>query len=103
MEYQCPHNDHKTMITYMRSRTGPNWFRVYYKNACYIRFTPKDVGRVFGIAKFTPSVNSIRDWCKEMVAKYEQPIDMDTHDDNNVSSVSDTESTDMFVPPKMVT
>ena len=34
--------------------------------------TPKEVGRVFGIAKFTPSVNSIRDWCKEMVAKYEQ-------------------------------
>jgi hypothetical protein len=103
MEIQYPNNDHKTMITYMRSKTGKNWFRVYYNNSCSIKFTPKDVGRVFGIAKFTPSINSIRDWCKEMVAKYEQPIDMDTHDDNNVSSVSDTESTDMFVPPKMVT
>jgi hypothetical protein len=102
MEIQYPNNDHKTMITYMRSRTGPNCFRVYYKNSCVIRFTPKEVGRVFGIAKFTPSVNLIRDWCKEMVEKYEsrtslndvtdttnaKPNTMDTHDDNNVSSVS---------------
>ena len=102
MEYQCPHNDHKTMITYMRSRTGPNWFRVYYKNACYIRFTPKDVGRVFGIAKFTPSVNNIRDWCYEMVNKYDQPADMGKDDDNSVSSVSDGEHEGVFTPPPMV-
>jgi hypothetical protein len=44
---------------------------VYYKNSSCIRFTPKDVGRVFGIAKFTPSANAIRDWCKTMVDKYE--------------------------------
>jgi len=103
MEIQYPNNDHKTMITYMRSKTGKNWFRVYYNNSCCIRFTPKDVGRVFGIAKFTPSVNNIRDWCKEMVDKYEQPTNMDTHDDNNVSSVSDSESTNLFVSTKMVT
>ena len=103
MIIQCPHNDHKTMITYMRSRTGANWFRVYYKNACVIRFTPKEVGRVFGIAKFTPSVNLIRDWCKEMVAKYEQPDTMDTHDDSSVSSVPHGEHEDVFVPSKMVT
>ena len=102
MEYQCPHNDHKTMVTYMRTRTGPNWFRVYYKNACYIRFTPKEVGRVFGIAKFTPSVNNIRDWCKEMVSKYDQPTDMGKDDDNSVSSVSDGEHEGMFNPPPMV-
>ncbi len=103
MEIQYPNNDHKTMITYMRSKPGNNWFRVYYNNSCCIRFTPKDVGRVFGIAKFTPSVNNIRDWCKEMVDKYEQPTNMDTHDDNNVSSVSDSESTNLFVSTKMVT
>ena len=45
--------------------------RVFYKNAAQIRFTPKEVGRVFGIAKFTPTVNEIREWCKEMVEKYE--------------------------------
>ena len=102
MEIQCPNNDHKTMVTYMRTRTGPNWFRVYYNNMCVIRFTPKDVGRVFGVAKFTPSVNAIREWCYEMVNKYEQPNPVDTHDDSDMSSVSD-ESTDVFVPPPMVT
>jgi len=103
----------------MRSRTGPNWFRVYYKNSCVIRFTPKEVGRVFGVAKFTPSVNLIRDWCKEMVAKYDKSQDstvlidkekgfgpecheVGTDDDNSVSPVSD-ESTDVFIPPPMVT
>ena len=72
---------------------------------CVIRFTPKEVGRVFGVAKFTPSVNAIREWCYEMVKKYdsnEQPNPVDTHDDSDMSSVSD-ESTDVFVPPPMVT
>jgi len=103
----------------MRSRTGPNWFRVLYKNSCVIRFTPKEVGRVFGIAKFTPSVNQIRDWCKEMVEKYGESQDstvvidkekgfgpechdVGTDDDSNVSSVRD-ESTDVFIAPPMVT
>ena len=70
MEIQSPFNTNDCNVTYMRTRTGPNWFRVYYKNAAYIRFTPIEVGRVFGIAKFTPSVNQIRDWCKEIEAKY---------------------------------
>ena len=102
MEYQYPHNDHKTMITYMRSRTGPNWFRVYYNNSCVFKFTPKDVGRVFGIAKFTPSINNIRDWCKEMVSKYDQPVDMGANADNSVSSVSDGEHEGMSNPSPMV-
>ena len=71
MEYQYPENTVECNVTYMRTRTGPNWFRVYYKNGAHIRFSPKEVGRVFGIAKFTPSVNKIREWCKEMVEKYE--------------------------------
>ena len=54
----------------MRTRTGPNYFRVYYKHAAHIRFTPTDVGRIFGIAKFTPSVNSIREWCYQMIDQY---------------------------------
>ena len=59
----------------MRTRIGPNWFRVFYKNSAYIRFTPKEVGRVFGIAKFTPGVNDIRDWCYKMVEKYGSEAD----------------------------
>ena len=102
MEIQCPHNSRETMVTYMRSKTGKNWFRVFYKNMCVIRFTPKEVGRVFGIAKFTPSVNNIRDWCYEMVNKYDQPADMGKDDDNSVSSVSDGEHEGMSDPPPMV-
>ena len=90
------------MVTYMRSKTGKNWFRVFYKNMCVIRFTPKEVGRVFGIAKFTPSVNSIREWCYEMVDKYDKPVDMGKDDDNSVSSVSDGEHEGMSNPPPMV-
>ena len=70
MEYQCPENTVNSSVTYFRTRTGPNFFRVYYKNGAQIRFTPADVGRVFGVAKFTPTVNAIRDWCYEMITKY---------------------------------
>ena len=89
MEIQCPHNDHKTMITYMRNKSGNDWFRVYYKNSCVIRFTPKDVGRVFGIAKFTPTVNLIRDWCKEMVEKYESRTSLNDVTDTTVEEPND--------------
>ena len=71
MEIQYPKNTKDCNVTYMRTRTGPNWFRIYYKQGCCIRFTPKEVGRVFGIAKFTPTANEIREWAKEMVEKYE--------------------------------
>jgi hypothetical protein len=71
MEYAFPNNNNNTNVVYHRNRTGSNYFRVFYKNAAQIRFTPKEVGRVFGIAKFTPTVNEIREWCKEMVEKYE--------------------------------
>ncbi len=89
MEIQYPNNDHKTMITYMRSKTGKNWFRVYYNNMCCIRFTPKDVGRVFGVAKFTPTVNLIRDWCKEMVEKYESRTSLNDVTDTTVEEPND--------------
>jgi len=77
------------MITYMRNKSGNNWFRVYYKNSCVIRFTPKDVGRVFGIAKFTPTVNLIRDWCKEMVEKYESRTSLNDVTDTTVEEPND--------------
>ena len=70
MEYQFPDNTNNTNITYMRTRTGPNFFRVFYKQGCCIRFTPKEVGAVFGVARFTPTVNNIREWCYEMVKEY---------------------------------
>ena len=81
MEYACPNNTNESNVVYHRNKTGNNYFRVYYKNAAYIRMTPKEVGAVFGIAKFTPTVNEIRNWCKEMVEKYEnQPEEQQMED-----------------------
>jgi len=75
MEYSFPDNTVNTNVTYMRTRTGPNFFRVFYKQGCCIRFTPKEVGAVFGVARFTPTVNAIRDWCYEMVKQYGSETD----------------------------
>ena len=81
MYLSCPYNDLQTQVTYVRNKIGNNYFIVYYKNAARFKLTPKEVGRVFGVAKFTPSVNNIRDWCKEMVEKYDSidpgPVSID--------------------------
>ena len=70
MKYHHPDNTVETAVTYNRTREGPNSFLVYYKNAARFVFTPKEVGACFGVARFTPSVNSIREWCYEMVKEY---------------------------------
>ena len=80
MQYSYPDNTNECNVVYNRERYGPNYFRVYYKNAAYIRLNPKDVGRVFGVAKFTPGVNAIRDWCYEMVDKYGSETDKDNEE-----------------------
>ena len=72
MYYSYPSHDSNTQVQYVRNKIGNNYFIVYYKNAARFCFTPKEVGRVFGVAKFTPTVNNIRDWCKEMVEKYDK-------------------------------
>ena len=75
MEYNYPENTNNCSVTYMRTREGPNHFRVFYKNAAQIRYTPKEVGAIFGVARFTPSVNKIRDWCYEQVNKFGSETD----------------------------
>tara|TARA_B100002052_G_C15696054_1_gene512900 strand:- start:233 stop:571 length:339 start_codon:yes stop_codon:yes gene_type:complete len=80
MQYEYPNNTNNTSITYFRERTGPNFFRVFYKNAAQIRYTPKEVGRVFGIAKFTPGVNVLREWCYEMIKEYGSASDKEDED-----------------------
>ena len=78
-----PFSDNSSRVEYHRTRNGPNWFLVYYKNAAQIRFTPKEVGRCFGVAMFTPTVNNIREWCYEMVEKYGSEEDKSTDDYKN--------------------
>jgi hypothetical protein len=75
MIYPYEGNTGSSNITYNRTRNGPNYFIVYYKNAASIKLTPKDVGRVFGVAKFTPWVSAARDWCYEMVKAYGNETD----------------------------
>jgi len=75
MEYPCPKNTNDTNVVYHRNRTGINYFRVYYKNGAQIRLTPKEVGACFGVARFTPTVNEIRDWCYQMIDKYGSETD----------------------------
>ena len=70
MYIDYPDNDGHTQVQYVRNKIGNNYFIVYYKNAARFKFTPKEVGRVFGVAKFTPYVNTLREWCYEMVNKY---------------------------------
>ena len=81
MYYSYPSHDSNTQVQYVRNKIGNNYFIVYYKNAARFCFTPKEVGRVFGVAKFTPGVNAIRDWAKEMVEKYDKtekgPVSID--------------------------
>lgn len=69
------------MVTYFRERTGPNFFRVFYKGVTCIRLDPVETGRVFGIAKFTPWVNEMREWAKEMVATYDKSAKEDLDKD----------------------
>ena len=80
MKYHYPDNTVESNVTYMRTREGPNSFLVYYKNAARFVFTPKEVGACFGVARFTPSVNSIREWAYEMIHKYGSEED---HQDEN--------------------
>lgn len=74
------------MVTYFRERTGPNFFRVFYKGVTCIRFDPVETGRVFGIAKFTPWVNEMREWAKEMVGLYDKSV----KEDDEVDPTTDT-------------
>ena len=75
MQYAYEKNTNDCNVTYHRTRTGPNWFLVYYKNSACIRYTPTEVGRVFGVAKFTPWVNEMREWCYEMISKFGSDTD----------------------------
>ena len=87
MRYECPENTKESSVTYVRNRIENNYFIVYYKNVAQIKLTPKEVGRVFGVAKFTPTVNKIREWCYEMVEKYESQSSLEDDTDTTVGIV----------------
>ena len=82
-QYEFPQNTRDCNIVYNRTREGPNHFRIFYKNAAQIRFTPKEACRIFGVAKFTPTVNAMREWCYEMIRQYGSEQDQDNEEYQN--------------------
>ena len=64
---QCPENTVNSSVTTLE--LGLVLISLVSTTNGVTRFTPADVGRVVGVAKFTPTVNAIRDWCYEMIEK----------------------------------
>ena len=56
--------------TYFRTREGPNYFVSYYKNSSRLHYDPKDTWRTLGVAKFTDSGKSLKEWCLQMDETY---------------------------------
>ena len=63
-------NGNGLIVTYHRSREGPNYFNIYYKQSSVLRQDPKDAWRILGPAKFTDSGKALKEWCLEMDEKY---------------------------------
>jgi hypothetical protein len=73
--------DYHSQVEYHRNKTGPNYFVVYYKQRSVVCYDRIDVKRAFGVAKFTPSIKELGEWCDEMIEKYDKdslPVVLDT-------------------------
>ena len=72
MIYSSPCNNVHTgfIVDYHRTRTGPNYFMVFYKNCSRIVTEPIEVSRILGTARYLDSSKTLRAWCEEMVEQY---------------------------------
>ena len=72
MIYSSPCNNVHTgfIVDFHRTRTGPNYFLVYYKNISRVVFEPIEVSRTLGSARYLDSSKKLREWCEEMYDKY---------------------------------
>lgn len=59
------------LVSYVRTKTGPNWFCVYYKNVATSCLTTKQVKQTFGKARFTDSIKRLGEWCDDMITTYD--------------------------------
>ena len=77
MKYDSPVNNVHTgiIVEYHRTRTGPNFFMVYYKNLSTCCFTRKEVRDRLGTARFTETSKILSEWVDEMIEKYEKVSD----------------------------
>lgn len=74
MKYDSPVNNVHTgiIVEYHRTRTGPNFFMVFYKNLSTVCFTRKEVRNRLGTARFTETSKILSEWVDEMIDKYGQ-------------------------------
>ena len=72
MKYDSPINDIKGgfIVEYHRTRTGPNFFMVFYKGCSRIVTEPIEVSRTLGSARYLDSSKVLRKWCEEMSFQY---------------------------------
>ena len=70
MIINSPINDPTFTCQYHRTKEGPNYFLIAYKQSAVIRSDPKDAWRMLGVAKFTKNGKVLKEWCLEMDAQY---------------------------------
>lgn len=65
-----PGNTQHCIHQYVRNKVGANYFVCYYKNSSCLRYTPVEVRRTLGYAKFTKTGEALKAWAVEMVELY---------------------------------
>ena len=69
---QYPDNTQYMRYEYHRVREGPNYFVSYYKHSSRLHYDPKNCWRTLGVAKFTDTGKSLKEWCLMMDDTYGQ-------------------------------
>ena len=69
---QFPDNSPSMRYEYHRVREGPNYFVSYYKHSSRLHYDPKNCWRTLGVAKFTDTGKTLKQWCLEMDETYGQ-------------------------------
>jgi hypothetical protein len=94
---QFPDNSPSMRYEYHRVREGPNYFVSYYKHSSRLHYDPKNCWRTLGVAKFTDTGKTLKQWCTEMDETYgsqcaEGAARSDTSFASEASSDADTEA-----------
>ena len=89
------------MCSYHISHDGPNYFVTLYKGQSKMHKDPKEAWRVSGVAKFTQSMQDLKQWCLDMYDKYDKELKKERKDTSFASEVQ--EEQDPTDNTKMVT
>ena len=67
-------NGNGFMCSYHITHDGPNYFVTLYKGTARMHSDPKEAWRVSGVAKFTESMQELKQWCIDTHAKYDKGL-----------------------------